>query len=78
MLKILKIIAGNMAAGPATVPLPGSVPTPTLFRGAVTMNPAKCIGCGMCSYVCVSSEHRAHDAQGRSPFCRHRCPARTP
>lgn len=88
MFKILKIIAGNVVGGPATVALPGSVPSPAWFRGAVTLNPAKCIACGMCSYVCVSnaitgSEETAAYAwayePGRCTFCARcveRCPGR--
>jgi formate hydrogenlyase subunit 6/NADH:ubiquinone oxidoreductase subunit I len=88
MLKILKMIAGNMIDDKATVRLPGSVPTPALFRGAVTLNPEKCIGCGMCSYVCVSNAVTGSDQgkayawayePGRCTFCARcvdRCPGR--
>lgn len=78
MLGILKIIAENLASGPASVPLPGSVPTPAGFRGPVTLNPEKCIGCGMCSYVCISDAVTGEDLgkeyawayePGRCTFC---------
>lgn len=86
MLKILRIIAANLTGPRATVPLPGSVPAPPAFRGAVTMNPEKCIGCGMCSYVCVSNAITGSDQgktyawaydPGRCTFCARcfdRCP----
>jgi len=86
MLKILKMIAGNLINDSATVRLPGSVPTPALFRGAVTMNTEKCIGCGMCSYVCVSNAIVGLDQAkgyawtyepGRCTFCA-RCVDRCP
>lgn len=86
MLRILKIIAGNVRSVPATVPLPESVPTPTLFRGGVALDTEKCIGCGMCSYVCVSSaitgseQGKAYSwayEPGRCTFCA-RCLERCP
>ncbi len=86
MLRILKIIAGNVAGDPATIPLPGSVATPTLFRGGVTLETEKCIGCGMCAYVCVSNAITGSDEAkayawayepGRCTFCA-RCLERCP
>jgi formate hydrogenlyase subunit 6/NADH:ubiquinone oxidoreductase subunit I len=86
MLKILKMIAGNMVTDTATVRLPGSVPTPALFRGAVTMNTEKCLACGMCSYVCVSNAITGSEQAkayawayepGRCTFCA-RCVERCP
>jgi formate hydrogenlyase subunit 6 len=86
MLKILKLIAGNIAANVATIRLPGSVPTPALFRGAVTLNTEKCLGCGMCSYVCVSNAITGSEQAkayawayepGRCTFCA-RCVDRCP
>ena len=86
MLKILKVIFGNLTSERATVPLPSTVPTPDQFRGPVKMDPDKCIGCGMCSYVCVSNaitgaNHEASYAwayePGRCTFCA-RCFERCP
>lgn len=86
MLKILALIARNTAAGPFTVPLPGSVATPTKFRGAVELDTSRCIGCGLCSYVCVSNAivgaecdhgYRWHYEPGRCTFCA-RCLERCP
>ena len=54
MFRILEVIAGNVLHGPGTIRLPGSVPCPPEFRGAVTHDPALCLACGICSYVCVS------------------------
>ena len=86
MLKILKMIAGNLIGDKATVRLPGRVPTPSRFRGAVTLDPDKCIGCGMCSYVCVSNAVTGSEQAnayiwtydpGRCTFCA-RCVDRCP
>lgn len=86
MLKILKLIAGNVMNDKATVRLPNSVPTPDLFRGAVTMDTKMCIGCGMCAYVCVSNAVTGSDQgntyawdyePGRCTFCA-RCVDRCP
>jgi hydrogenase-4 component H len=86
MLNILKVIFGNLTSQRATVPLPGSVPTPDDFRGPVQMDTYKCIGCGMCSYVCVSSAITGADQEkgyswsyepGRCTFCA-RCVERCP
>ena len=64
MLRILQVIAGNAAAAPATVRLPGTVPTPARFRGRVVLDPARCVACGTCAYVCVSGAVTGGDAGG--------------
>jgi formate hydrogenlyase subunit 6/NADH:ubiquinone oxidoreductase subunit I len=88
VLRILQVITGNLASRPATVPLPGSVPTPAGFRGRVLLDPARCLACGMCGYVCVSDAIVARDEDGgfgwayepgRCAFCARcfeRCPGR--
>jgi formate hydrogenlyase subunit 6/NADH:ubiquinone oxidoreductase subunit I len=88
VLRILQVIAGNLARRPVTVPLPDAVPTPPGFRGRVVLDPARCLACGMCAYVCVSDAIVAADeAQGfgwayepgRCAFCarcEERCPGR--
>jgi len=86
MAKILQVIANNLKHGPATVRLPGSVPVPEGFRGRVRIDPAHCLACGMCSYVCVSNAitglngpaafQWAYDP-GRCTFCA-RCMERCP
>lgn len=54
MAGILRVIAENLARRRATVRLPGRVPPPAGYRGRVTMNPSRCMACGICAYVCVS------------------------
>jgi ferredoxin len=78
VLGILKVIAGNAASAPATVRLPGQVPEPARFRGRVVIDPAKCVACGTCAYVCVSNAITGSDSgeayawayePGRCAFC---------
>jgi len=88
MLRILAVIAGNVAQGPGTIRLPGSVPCPSEFRGAVTLDPTRCVACGICSYVCVSDAITGADEDkgylwayepGRCTFCARcvdHCPGR--
>ena len=88
MFRILAAIAGNVLHGPGTIRLPGSVPCPANFRGAVTLDPALCLACGICSYVCVSDAITGEEQDknylwtyepGRCTFCARcvdRCPGR--
>ena len=69
MFRILAVIAGNVLHGPGTVRLPDSVPCPPNFRGAVTHDPALCLACGICSYVCVGDAITAAE-QDRITFGR--------
>jgi ferredoxin len=54
MFRLLEVITRNLEDGPATVRLPASAPPPLGFRGPVLFDPARCVACGMCAYVCVS------------------------
>lgn len=78
MFRAFRLVAGNLAAGPATVRLPDAVPAPAGYRGAVTIDTARCLACRTCAYVCVSAaitgtEERAGYAwdyePGRCTFC---------
>jgi formate hydrogenlyase subunit 6/NADH:ubiquinone oxidoreductase subunit I len=86
MFDILRIIGQNLADGPGTVRLPHGVPTPTGFRGLVILDPERCIGCGLCAYVCVSEAVTGADNEkeynweyepARCTFCA-RCVDRCP
>ncbi len=66
MLRILRVIGGNALGERATVRLPGSVPTPVGFRGRVSMDPSRCVACGVCAYVCVSGA--IHGREGRDGY----------
>ncbi len=88
MFRILQVITDNLSRAPATVRLPGSVPTPPGFHGRVLLEPSRCVACGLCAYVCVSDAivARDHDGgfawayePGRCAFCARcveRCPGR--
>lgn len=54
MFRVLRLLADNLRAGPATVRLPGAVCEPPGFRGAVAIDPGRCLACRTCAYVCVS------------------------
>lgn len=87
MFDILHIIGKNVAQGPGTISLPHKPPPPIGFRGLVLFDPERCIGCGLCSYVCVSesitgaaneAEYHWQYEPGRCTFCARcveRCPA---
>ena len=88
MPRILRVIARNLKEGPVTIRLPGSVPVPEGFRGRVKIDPARCLACGTCAYVCVTNAitgtngpaafEWAYDP-GRCTFCARcleRCPGR--
>jgi formate hydrogenlyase subunit 6/NADH:ubiquinone oxidoreductase subunit I len=53
MLRFLKILASNLAKGPSTDAFPAApAHTPARYRGRITMEPEKCVGCGVCAHVC--------------------------
>ena len=54
MFEILHIIGKNVTEKPETIRLPHRPPPPAGFRGLVLLDPQRCIGCGLCAYVCVS------------------------
>jgi ech hydrogenase subunit F len=87
MLHVLRVIGHHLATRPATVRLPATVPSPAGFRGPVHHNATRCVGCGLCSYVCVSDAITVRQGEsdctwsydpGRCAFCARcveRCPA---
>jgi len=77
-MNILSILFKNLKMGPITLRFPGEVPHPKGFHGPVKVQTEKCIGCGLCAYVCVSGavgvvEHEDHCewaySPGRCTFC---------
>jgi formate hydrogenlyase subunit 6/NADH:ubiquinone oxidoreductase subunit I len=86
MFDILHIIGKNIAEPPGTISLPHRTPPPTGYRGLVLLDPERCIGCGLCAYVCVSDsvtgsssdvEYHWQYQAGRCTFCA-RCVERCP
>ena len=89
MFKFLKILANNVLQGPSTLPL-GDTPAPARFRGRVVVDPAKCVGCGICRHVCAGrairiepDEHKLgytftvwHNTCALCAMCRHYCPTK--
>ena len=87
MFEILHIIGKNVSEKPETIRLPHRPPPPAGFRGLVLLDPQRCIGCGMCAYVCVSesvtgtsdeTQYHWQYEPGRCTFCARcadRCPA---
>lgn len=89
MFKFLKVLARNLLQGPSTDPFPfKEAPTPQRFRGRVTMDPQKCVGCAICRHVCAGRaihiqphEEGAgydfaiwHNSCALCGMCRHFCP----
>lgn len=90
MLPFLKILAKNIAKGPATEPFPfGETVTPKRLRGRAQLDPARCLACGICSHVCAGGaitltntpdgsgmEFRLwHNTCTFCGLCEHYCPA---
>ncbi len=91
MLRFLKVLARNLTKGPAVDPFPAQEAwTPDRFRGRVTMDPEKCVGCGICRHVCAGRAIRIeptedgkgynftiwHNTCALCGMCRHFCPTR--
>jgi len=86
MFGILKILAGNLAQGPASLRFPAQAAAPDGLRGLVRMDPSRCRTCGICAYVCPSAAIVAGEGEqdygwtyepGRCTFCA-RCADRCP
>jgi len=55
MKNMFPVLLKNLKAKPLTVHLPDEAPRPKNFRGPVKIEVGKCIGCGICAYVCASN-----------------------
>ncbi len=91
MSKFLKVLAQNLRKGPSTDPFPlGETFTPERFRGKVTLDADRCMGCGICRHVCapgainitVRSDQSGYDLSVwhnsccLCAQCRHFCPTK--
>ncbi len=88
-MKFLKVLAKNVLQGPSTDPFPlGETFTPERFRGKVSLDPDKCMGCGICRHVCAAGAINITVRSDQSGYdfsvwhnscclcgqCRHFCP----
>ncbi len=77
-MNIWHVITNNLKHGPITLRFPEQAPSPLNFRGAVQLEPERCVGCATCAYVCTSSAIEVIDRvtdyewrydPGRCTFC---------
>jgi formate hydrogenlyase subunit 6/NADH:ubiquinone oxidoreductase subunit I len=77
-MNIFQVLLENMNGGPITLHYPERASTTEGFRGLVQNDPAGCIGCGTCAYVCspgaiiVSDHGRSYEWEydpGKCTFC---------
>ncbi|MDL2314170.1 4Fe-4S binding protein, partial [Desulfovibrio sp. OttesenSCG-928-C14] len=91
MLSFLKILFSNFAKGPSTDSFPfKEARTPERFRGRVTMDSSRCVGCAICHHVCPGDAIRIepneektgysftiwHNSCALCGLCRHFCPTK--
>lgn len=57
-MNIFQTMTGNLTRHPITLRFPGRVTPPADFRGLVQFDPAGCVGCATCAYVCASNAIR--------------------
>lgn len=64
-MNIFNLITGNAIQSPQSLRFPERhTPTP-FYRGRVVMDPAKCLACGICDYVCVSAAIEVTPGEGQ-------------
>jgi len=92
IMSMLKELLGSLFKKPYTIKYPFSkeeVPLPKGFRGKLTVDYNKCIGCGMCARICPAEaiEMVPHGEKKRKPkfylsrctyclFCADVCPVK--
>lgn len=90
-MEFFKVLWDNLVRGPVTEPFPlGEAPTPPRFRGKVKIDPALCVGCGICRHVCTAGAINISARPDNSGYdiviwhnscclcgqCRHYCPTK--
>lgn len=75
MANILTVLLGNLSKGPETLRFPDRAVPAAEYRGAVKIDPEKCMVCGICDHVCVSGaiELRACEDHGEWNYDPGRC-----
>lgn len=75
MPNIISVILGNLGQGPETLRFPARHVPAQSYRGAVKVDPGRCMVCGICDHVCVSGaiELRALDGHGEWNYDPGRC-----
>jgi formate hydrogenlyase subunit 6/NADH:ubiquinone oxidoreductase subunit I len=77
-MNIFQVLLENLNLGPQTLRYPERAATAAGFRGLVQNDPAGCVGCATCAYVCpsaaitVSSHGRSYEwayDPGKCTFC---------
>ena len=64
MFKFLKVLVNNVHQGPVTEDFPlKPAHTPERYRGRVTVDPLKCVGCRVCRHVCSGRAIRIEDTK---------------
>jgi formate hydrogenlyase subunit 6/NADH:ubiquinone oxidoreductase subunit I len=70
-MHILEVIGSNLRRRPITLRFPERAALPEGFRGAVRLDPERCVGCATCAYVCTSAAVEVADCPTRLRFSTH-------
>jgi len=59
-MKILRLILDNLKRGTLTSKFPEKQPVSPNYRGMISIESERCVGCGQCSYSCPSCAMEVH------------------
>jgi formate hydrogenlyase subunit 6/NADH:ubiquinone oxidoreductase subunit I len=59
-MKILRLILDNLKRGTLTAKFPEQQPVSPNYRGMISIESERCVGCGQCSYSCPSCAMEVH------------------
>ncbi len=64
MAAFLKVILQNLAKGPSTIAYPfEDSPAPDKLRGKIKHDPAACVACHLCEYVCAGGAIKIQESE---------------